>query len=228
MDTNKLQFCGVVIVSICVWSTYAITEAVQSRIFSTGLRGNGGIVFSGTECSKERTDTAVHAVLNHLRYNNKREISDARRPQFWTEGSWPPVTLLDYLIDGVKIGNMSIQTFHFSVRHPDVMHELSMFLITFLSGDDFKLAMYFNENIGRAGFTFYEATACNLRFRLISEWPYLNDNEIRKQKEVLAHMWQDEDRSSKKMPAASTNDKRNATTCDNMSTNDIEIIVDGL
>ena len=232
MGTNKLlRFFSVIVECICVYSTHAIAETVQTRILSNGLRGCGVIFFTETECSKERSDAAVHATLKHLRYNNNREIIDARFPQFWTEGSWPQVPPLDYAIDGVKIGSMRIQTFHFSVRHPDVRHDLSMFLITFLSGDDFKLAMYFNENIGRVGFTFEEATGCNLRFRLITDYPYLNEKEVRTQNEVLGRMWQDEDQSSKCMSAASANDKSNvkmAITSDNMSTNDIEVIVDGL
>ena len=232
MGTNKLyQFCGIFIACICVCSTYANTKAMQSRIFSNGLRDRGGIVFSETKCSKARSDAAVHAVLNYLRYNKNREIREARTQQFWTEGSWPQVPPLDYSIDGVKIGGMNIQTFHFSVRHPDVMHELSMFLITFLSGNDFKLALYFNENIGRVGFTFDEATACNLRFRLISEWPYLNKEETNKQKEVLSRMWQEEKQSSIRTSTTSPNGKINekkVATGDNLSTNDIDVVVDGL
>jgi len=215
MDTNKLlRFYCVIVVCICVCRTYAIAETVQTRIFSNGLRGSGGIIFSETECSTARTDFAVHAVLDHLRYNNNREIHDARFPQFWTEGSWPQVPPLDYAIDGVKIGDMHIQTFHFSVRHPDVRHELSMFLITFLSGDIFKLAMYFNENFGRVGFTFEEATACNLRFRQITDYPYLNEEEVQRQKEVLGRIWQDSPKSKPPLPNV------------NIGTNDVKVSVE--
>ena len=78
MDTNKLlRFYCVIVACICVCSTHAVAETVQTRIFSNGLRDSGGIVFSETECSTARTDVAVHAVLNHLRYNNNREIRDA-------------------------------------------------------------------------------------------------------------------------------------------------------
>ena len=124
------------------------------------------------------------------------------------------VIRFEIYIDGVKIGSMRIQTFHFSVRHPDVRHELSMFLITFLSGNDFKLAMYFNENIGRVGFTFEEATACNLRFRLITDYPYLNGKEEQKQKEVLGRMWQDSPKSKPPFPNV------------NIGTNDVKVTVD--
>ena len=199
----------------CVCRTCTISyETIRSRVFSMGLRNNHRIVFSETACSTARTDFAVHSVLNHLRYNNNREIIDARVPQFWTEGSWPQVPPLDYAIDGVKICDMRIQTFHFSVRHPDVRDELSMFLITFLSGDDFKLAMYFNENIGRVGFTFEEAAACNLRFRLITDYPYLNEKEEQKQKEVLGRMWQESPKSKPPFPNV------------NIGTNDVKVTVD--
>ena len=89
-----------------------------------------------------------------------------------------------------------------------------MFLITFLSGNDFKLAMYFNENIGRVGFTFEEATACNLRFRLITDYPYLNGKEEQKQKEVLGRMWQDSPKSKPPFPNV------------NIGTNDVKVTVD--
>lgn len=72
-------------------STHAVAETVQTRIFSNGLRDSGGIVFSETECSTARTDVAVHAVLNHLRYNNNREIDmiNYQQRDYYSElGRW--------------------------------------------------------------------------------------------------------------------------------------------
>ena len=207
---------------ISAYNSYAITyETVRSRTLSLDLAANIGASIHETECSTSRTAFAVCAALNHLRYNRSLKDGDLRSLQFWTDRPWPSVPSMDYEISGVNINDMKVQSFHFTVKAPSVDAELSIFLLAFISRGSFKLALYFNENMGKVGFSFQEAVGCNLLLRRIPEWPYLNEQEVSVQQAYLDHLWQDVNTCPSRKPRLLQNNRA-------IQTNDVEVIVDGL
>lgn len=134
--------------------------------------------FSLSECSPARTDFAVSAVMNHLRYHHVPSMASEYSMQAWTDIPWPDVPPMEYVFAGVDIGKAKRCAIHFSVKHASVYAELSMFLVSFSIDGEFKFAMYFNENTGCVGFSFQEAVASNLKFRGIPDYPYLSEREL--------------------------------------------------
>lgn len=225
MDIRPIRTLNVFLLFfVFAYSSYAIThEVVRSRTLTLDMFANVGASIHESECSTSRTAFAVCAALNHLRYNRNPSMEDLHRLRFWTDRPWPSVPTMDYEINGVNINDMKVQTFHFSVKSPAVNSELSIFLLAFFSHGKFMFALYFNENMGTVGCSFQDVVGCNLLLRHIPELPYLNEKEVDKQQAFIDGMRWGTDTDSR-----STGKTRLPENNRTISTNDIEVIVDGL
>ena len=170
--------------------TYACETTLCQVFPSEGLQRED-CEFYLSECSLARTNFAVSAVMNYLRYRHDPSRASEYSLQAWTDSAWPNVPPMEYVIAGVDIEKTETRISHFSVKHISVYAELSMFLVVFSMDGEFRFAAYFNENTGTVGFSFQEAVASNLKFRGVPNYPYLSEHEIAGQMRFESKLWKE-------------------------------------